>query len=100
MVTDMSGSSVVFGAVFRKPVIFHGASKEQLDSMIEGWTSVGRWAGDRNLLREFLREPSWEADSEFKILQAGIGVSTYVNEIERISKTKGLSSMPRINALG
>jgi CDP-glycerol glycerophosphotransferase (TagB/SpsB family) len=99
MVTDMSGSSVVFGAVFRKPVIFHGTSKEHLDSMIEGWTSVGRWAGDRHLLRELLREPSWEADSEFKILQAGIGVSTYVNEIERISKTKGLSSMPGINAL-
>ena len=99
MVTDLSGSSVVFGAVFRKPVIFHGASKEQLDAMIEGWSSVGRWAGDRNLLREFLREPSWEADSEFKILQAGIGVSTYVNEIERISKTKGQSSIPRINAL-
>jgi CDP-glycerol glycerophosphotransferase (TagB/SpsB family) len=94
MVTDLSGSSVVFGAVFRKPVIFYGASKEQLDSMIEGWSSVGRWAGDRNLLREFLRKPSWEADSEFKILEAGIGVATYVKEIERISK----NNRPSIDA--
>lgn len=87
MVTDVSGSSVVFGAVFRKPVVFFGASMQQLDSMLEGWSSVGQWAKDRTRLRELLQDPFRESNSGFEILKAGMGVATFVAEIEQISNS-------------
>lgn len=88
MVTDNSGSSVVFNVIFRKPVVFFCAALA-LDLALQGWRELGRQTSDLSELTNFLREPAKSSPSKFYIPKLGHGTGNFVQIISQLGEPHG-----------